>query len=103
MEAVEGFLTSIAEGWAALPGIPDLGLPAPADPPLLIVIATLVTALGIMGVMTGWVEKRLSLVSLMAALFGAALFFWVWEADREAFGFIAIPEAFIELVARILR
>lgn len=103
MEAIEGFLASVAAWWDAVPAIPDLDLSEPSDPALLIVIATLVTALGVMGVMTGWVEKRLSFISVAATTFGAALFFWVWETDRDEMGFISVPEAFIELVARILR
>ncbi|SDY79403.1 hypothetical protein SAMN05444004_103154 [Jannaschia faecimaris] len=86
-----------------MPAVPDLDLPVPSDPDLLLAIATVVAALGLMGLMTGWVEKQLSHVSLLAALIGAALFFWVWETDRESFGWIALPEAFIELVARVLR
>lgn len=103
METVEGVLASIAAAWAALPPIPDLDLPPPPDVALLTVVATVVTALGFMGLVTGWVEKRLSLISLASLLFGAVLFFWVWEAEREDFGWLAVPEAFIELVARALR
>lgn len=103
MEVVEGVLTTIKQGWAAVPAFPDLGLPRPSDPDLLIVIACVVAALGFMGLMTGWVEKRLSRVSLLATVFGLALFFWVWETDREDFRWIALPEAFIELIARVWR
>lgn len=103
MEAVEGALAGIAAVWAALPPVPDLGLPPPPDVALLTAIATVVAALGFMGLMTGWVEKRLSLVSVASLVFGAVLFFWVWEAGREDFGWLSVPEAFIELVARVLR
>lgn len=103
METVEGVLASIATAWAALPPIPDLDLPTPPDAALLTVIATMVVALGFMGLVTGWVERRLSLISVVSLLFGAVLFFWIWEADREGYGWISIPESFIELVARVLR
>lgn len=103
MEGLDGFLDSLAQAWAGIPPLPDLGLPGPPDPPLLIVIATLVSALGIMGLVTGWVEKRLSAMSLGATVLGIALFVWVWETDRDGFGWLSVPEAFVELVARVLR
>ncbi|WP_179378927.1 hypothetical protein [Jannaschia marina] len=103
MEEVEGALDGLSGAWAGIPALPDLGLPAPADPLLLVAIATIVSAFGLLGLVTGWVERRLSVAALFAALLGAALFFWVWETDRAAFDWLIVPEAFIELVARILR
>ena len=96
-------METVADLLAAIPRVPDLDLPTPADPDLLIVVATFVTMLGLLGLASGWVEQRLSKISLTSTLFGAALFFWVWETDRDGFGWIALPEAFIEIIARLVR
>ncbi|UWQ18570.1 hypothetical protein [Jannaschia sp. M317] len=103
MEALAGFLTAVRNWWASLPGIPPLGLPVPGDPEVLIVIATVLLALGLTALISGWVEKRLSWVAVFTIVLSAALFFWVWEGDRDGFGWISVPEAFVELVARVLR
>lgn len=103
MERLAEALAAFEAWWAARPAIPDLALPDPGDADVLIVIATVVTLLGLMGLVTGWVEGRFSSISLGAALLGGALFFWLWEAERDAFTAIRIPEAFVEIVARTLR
>lgn len=81
----------------------DLDLPVPGDPAVLIVIAAVTSALGLLGLVAGWVEGRLSVASLLSALLGAALFLWMWEIDRAGFGPMSVPMAFVEIVARILR
>ncbi|WP_298435864.1 hypothetical protein [uncultured Jannaschia sp.] len=103
MDGLAALWARLRAGWADLPSIPDLPLPHPGDLDVLIVIATVVTMLGIMGVVTAWVDRRVSAKSLLATLVGIALFFWVWEVDRDGFGLIRIPEAFIEMVARVIR
>jgi hypothetical protein len=82
--------------------VPDLPLPVVPDPDLFIVIATVLLALGLTGVVSAASERRASVLSILAVLLSLALFVWIWEADREAFGWIAIPEAFIEMVARFV-
>lgn len=103
MEQIAGALQALRDWWASLPPIPDLGLPAPGDPAVLTVVATMVTGLALMGLVTAWVERRLSLISLVAVIFGFALFFWLWETDRDGFHFLSVPEAFVEMVARVIR
>lgn len=103
MEQVSGALQAVRDWWAGLPPIPDLDLPGPGDPAVLTVVATLVSGLAVMGLITAWVEKRFSPISMGVLILGAALFFWLWEVDREGFGLLSVPEAFVEIVARILR
>ncbi|MEM8851647.1 MAG: hypothetical protein AAGE03_16650 [Pseudomonadota bacterium] len=103
MDHLTAWIEALSSWWAALPPVPTLGLPPPPDPDALIAIGTIVTGLAAMGLVSAWVEKRLSLVSVFALLFGLVLFLWIWDADREAWGLIRIPEAFVELVARIIR
>jgi hypothetical protein len=40
---------------------------------------------------------------MTALLFAVAPLSWVWEADRDGFGWIAIAQAFVEVVARLFR
>ncbi|GIT90973.1 hypothetical protein JANAI62_14280 [Jannaschia pagri] len=103
METVAGWWAAVQAWWAAVPPVPPLGLPAPGDPDVLIVIGTVVLAVGMMGFVSGWVERRVSWASVFALLLAAALFVWVWEPNREEFGWISIPEAFVEMVARVIR
>ncbi|MGB3408930.1 MAG: hypothetical protein WBA67_15720 [Jannaschia sp.] len=103
METVAGVREAVGDWWAALPRIPDLNLPAPGDPDALIVVATIILAIGLMGLVSGWVDSRVSSVSVFAVFLAAALVFWVWDVDRDGFGWLTIPEAFVEMVARILR
>ena len=83
--------------------LPHLPLPPPGDPDLVTVIGSVVLALGLMGLVTGWVDRRLAWLPLLSALIGAALLVWVWDADRGAFGVLTVPTAFVEIVARIVR
>lgn len=103
METVGKWLEGIGAWWANLPSLPDLGLPQPSDADVLLVVATVLVAIGAMVLVSAWVEKRMSWTALLALVLGAAIFFWVWETDREGTGWISIPEAFVEMVARILR
>ncbi|WP_339646134.1 hypothetical protein [Jannaschia helgolandensis] len=103
MDQVGDAVQTLRDWWAGLPPFPDLGLPAPGDPAVLTVVATMVTGLALMGLVTAWVERRLSLTSLAAFILGCALFFWLWETDREGFRFLSVPEAFVEMVARVIR
>ena len=81
----------------------DLEVPAPFDPALLTVLATLLWGFGVTGLVTGWVDRRTSLTSLVATATGALIFVWLWGADRDGFRPISVPHAFVEIVARILR
>ena len=107
MEPVEagGAWADLAAGvsaWWAGAGLPDPDLPPPPDPAVVVVIGTVVGGLGLAALATGWVERRLSWAGLFAAAVGLGLLLWAWDADRGA-GPGLIPEAFVEVVARILR
>ncbi|MEL7183103.1 MAG: hypothetical protein AAFY65_10055 [Pseudomonadota bacterium] len=103
METLADIWANLAAWWANVPPLPDLGLPAPGDPSILIVIATSLLAMGLVAVLSAWVETRLSWAGLFATVLALALFVWVWEPDRAAFTFLTIPEAFVDLVARLIR
>lgn len=77
-------------------------LPPPGDPELMVVIATVVGGLGIAALTNGWVERRLSKSGTFAMLVGVMMLVWVWSG-QEQFGFVIIPESFIEVLARIIR
>jgi hypothetical protein len=77
-------------------------LPPPHDPDLMVVVATIVGGLGLAAATNGWVERRVSKSGVFATLVGVLLLFWVWSAQQK-FGFEIIPEAFIEIIARIIR
>lgn len=93
---------ALADWWAKLPILSDLGMPPPNDPALTVVIATLVAGFGLAGFTNGWVERRTSKSGLFAILVGVFLFVWVWQNQTE-FGLSLIPESFIELLARMIR
>ena len=82
--------------------MPDYDLPDVPDWPVTIVIATTLLALSLSGLFSGWAERRISWQGLFAFIVAAGLFFWVWEADRTK-TWRLIPEAFVEVAARILR
>ena len=88
--------------WAGLPPLGDLDLPPVADWAVTIVIATVLLALAASALVTGWVDRRVSWAGLFTLVVSAGLFFWVWEADRDV-GLSVVPEAFVEVVARIIR
>lgn len=83
--------------------IPELPLPPVPDPYLIVVLATCVLALGASAFLSGWAERRFSIIGFLVTLVGIALFVWIWDADRAAFGIATVPEAFIEIIARIIR
>lgn len=89
--------------WDRLPPVPGPALPPPGAPALVTVAATILAALGLMGLVTGWAGGRLARLPLLAALVGAGLFLWLWDADREGFGPGSISEAFVDTAARVLR
>lgn len=103
MVALSDIGNRIASVWGRVPSVPDLPLPTPGDPDLVTVIGAVVLALGTMGLVTGWVDRRLAIVPLFSALAGAGLLVWVWNADRDGFGPMAVPVAFVEVVARLIR
>ena len=103
MDAVVAAWQAVQTWWDGIPALPDLDLPNPGDPDVLIVVATVLLAIGLMTFVAGWVDKRLSWSGVFSTFLALALLFWVWEADREGFGWISIPEAFVEMVARALR
>ncbi|WP_371156665.1 hypothetical protein [Jannaschia sp. 2305UL9-9] len=103
METLAAAVQAVRDWWAGLPAFPDVGIPAPGDPDVLIVISTVLFAVGTMGIVSAMVDKRVSWSGVFALLLAAALMFWAWEGQRDDFGWISIPEAFIEMLARVLR
>ena len=93
---------TLAGWWAAIPPVPDLSLPPVFDWAVVVVIATTLLAISATAVVSAWVERRTSWFGLFALAVAALLLFWVWEADR-AVTWTVVPEAFVEIVARILR
>ncbi|MEM7490703.1 MAG: hypothetical protein AAF390_16425 [Pseudomonadota bacterium] len=92
-----------ADGSGPVGWLPSLGLPPPADPDLLLAIATVLGSMAILGLVSGWSERRLSAASAFALLVAVALGGWVWEADRAGWSWERVPEAFVEMVARAIR
>ncbi|WP_299647849.1 hypothetical protein [uncultured Jannaschia sp.] len=82
--------------------LPDLDLPPPGDPALLTVLASLLAVLGLVGLVAAWAERRVSWLSVLTLIVAAALFVWLWDAER-AFDPMSVPEAFIEMLARFIR
>ncbi|WP_299812821.1 hypothetical protein [uncultured Jannaschia sp.] len=82
--------------------LPDPDLPPPGDPALVAVLASVLVVLGLVGVVSAWAERRFSWSGFASLLAGATLFIWLWEAER-AFDPMSVPEAFIEVLARIVR
>ncbi|SFJ09057.1 hypothetical protein [Jannaschia pohangensis] len=103
MDWLAAVLSDLSDWWAGLPPVPDLGLPDPGDAAVLTVVATVVSGLGVTGLFSGWAERRFSVISLGSLILGLVLFFWIWEVNREAFDWLSVPEAFVEMVARVLR
>ena len=94
--------TALLAWWATVPPVPDLDLPPPGDPAVVVVVATTLLAISLTAVVSAWVERRFSAIGLLVLLLAAALLFWVWEADRST-TWTVVPESFVEMVARILR
>lgn len=103
MERLGEMAERAAAFWAGLPPVPSLDLPAPGDPVLVTVGASILAALGLMGLVTGWADRRVARLPLLSALVGAALLAWVWDADRDAFDAMTVPMAFVEMTARVVR
>ncbi|MFW5654319.1 MAG: hypothetical protein ACOCYW_01560 [Roseicyclus sp.] len=75
-------------------------MPLPAD--ILIVIATLVTALSLASVVAGWASREWPVVALVSLSIGAGLFVYLHLALPGGLGPYDIPDAFIAVAARIL-
>lgn len=85
------------------PALPDLALPPVFDRAVIVVIATTLLAIGMSAFVSGWAERRPSTSGSLAVALSAAMFLWVWEADREGVTLAVVPEAFVEVVARVIR
>lgn len=103
MERLDDWAGRLAALWDRVPPVPDLPLPTPGAPGLVTVAATILVALGLMGLVTGWSGRRLARLPLLVTLIGAGLFVWLWDADRDGFGPRSVPEAFAEVAAQVLR
>ncbi len=103
METLAEWWSGWADWWASLPPTPEMPLPPPGDTDVITVVATVLLGLGTMGVVAAWVEGRFSSISAGTAVLALVMFYWVWDADRENWSFIRIPEAFVEMVARVIR
>ena len=103
MDRIGDILDGLGARWQAWEGIPDLPLPEPVDPSVLLVVATVLFGLGLMGVVTAWVDRRFSLVSLLLLLLSFVIYVWVWDGDRDGVTLISVPHAFVDVIARILR
>ena len=73
------------------------------DPDILIVIATLVSVLALSSTVSGWVEGRLPVKSLVSLCIGLGLLGWAHLALVDG-GLTprAIPDAFIHVAAMVL-
>ncbi|MCK0167881.1 hypothetical protein MWU52_10005 [Jannaschia sp. S6380] len=89
--------------WAKFPALPNLGLPPPGDPDVMVVVSVVLAAMGLTALLSARIDGRRSYASLFATGLAAALMAWVWESDREGFGWLTVPMAFVELLARVIR
>ena len=99
-------LGALADLWADLAGLLAglaARLPEPADPALLLVAATLLAGFAALRILSRRIDRRGAPVALLALLFGLGLFLWVWASDREGFGWLTVPGAFVEVAARLTR
>jgi hypothetical protein len=103
VETAAALWERLGAGWEATPPLPDLGLPPPGDPAVVTVVGAVLAAIGALGLVTGWVDRRVSWAGLFSLALGAAMLAWVWEADRPAWDALTVPRAFVEMVARVLR
>lgn len=103
MERLGEWAERVGALWSRLPPVPNPDLPAPGAPDIVTVAAAILVVLGLLGLVTGLTRGRLARLPLLAALVGAGLFFWLWDADREGFGPRSVPEAFVETAARVIR
>jgi hypothetical protein len=75
-------------------------MPVPAD--ILIVIATLVTGLSLASVVAGWVVRDWPVVPLVSLTIGLGLFVYLHVELPGGLTLLDIPDAFIDVAARIL-
>ena len=71
------------------------------DPHTILVLATFFLGLGMTSLIAGWAEARLSKVGLGLSMASVGLFVWVHASVGLTAS--AVPEAFVEIVARIFR
>ena len=88
---------------ALLAALPAFDETVPGDPAIWIVGASVLAALGTMGLVTGWVDGRVARVPLLSTLAAACLLAWIRDADPEGFGPMTVPVAFVEVAARVVR
>ena len=73
-----------------------------ADPNILIVLATLVTAFAASSVIAAWVDRALAPVALICLAAGVGLFVFLHMTLPNGLSPIDIPNAFIAVAAMIL-
>ena len=71
------------------------------DPAVFLVLAVFLAGLGLISLIAGWSEGRLSWVGLF--LGGSAVGLLVWYHLTLGLTLVAIPEAVIEIIARLTR
>ena len=100
MERLDGLLSGIRDSGLS---VPDLPLPRSGDPDIVLVAATLLFGLGLTGLVMAWVDRRLSVASAGTFLLSIMMFVWMAGTLDDPVGPIRISEAFVEVLARILR
>ena len=103
MEGLRTALRALAELWADVGAFLEARLPDPADPALLLVAATLLAAFATLRILSLRIDGRGAPVAVLTLLFALALFLWVWASDREGFGWLTVPGAFVDVAARLTR
>lgn len=71
------------------------------DPQLVTVVATCLAGLGVTGFLNGWADHRFSWLGLIISIGAGVLFVALQMQDPITIS--TIPEAFVEIVARIIR
>jgi hypothetical protein len=76
-------------------------MPPIPDPALIVVIVTVMWALGSSALLAGWAEGRVSRVGVAVGTVAVAGVFWIWQ--QMGLSLSTVPTAFIEITARIIR
>lgn len=71
------------------------------DPHTILVLATFFAGLGLISFLSGWAEGRFSKLGFV--LTASAIGMFVWVQMTVGIQAASIPEAFIEIIARLLR
>ena len=71
------------------------------DPDVVLVLAVFWGGLGLIGLLAGWADGRLSPVGFITTL--SAIGLLVWYHLEIGLTISAIPEAVIEIIARLIR